>query len=64
MIPAKNLFDDYNAIDKENISAAEKVWKYIPKLLKIILNTRTNTVKIMDKLGIPRDTVEDKKNKE
>lgn len=56
MIPSKGLFDDYNAIDKENISAAEKVWKYIPKLLKVILNTRTNTVKLMDKMGIPRET--------
>jgi hypothetical protein len=63
MIPSKGLFDDYNAIDKENISVAEKVWKYIPKLLKVILNTRTNTVKIMDKLGIPRDTVETVKPK-
>jgi hypothetical protein len=56
MVPSKGLFDDYNAIDKEDISVAEKVWKYIPKLLKVILNTRTNTVKIMDKLGIPRET--------
>jgi hypothetical protein len=55
MIPSKGLFTDYDAIDKENISAAEKVWKYIPKLIKVILNCRTNTVKIMDKLGIPRD---------
>jgi len=60
MIPSKGLFEDYTAIDKEEISAAEKVWKYIPKLIKIILNCRTNTVKIMDKLGIPRDTAEKK----
>ena len=56
MIPSKGLFEDYTAIDKEEISAAEKVWKYIPKLIKVILNCRTNTVKIMDKLGIPRET--------
>jgi hypothetical protein len=57
MIPSKGLFDDYAAIDKEQIGAAEKIWKYIPKLVKIILNCRTNTVKIMDKLQIPRDEI-------
>ncbi len=61
MIPSKGLFEDYNAIDKEQISAAEKVWKYIPKLIKIILNCRTNTVKIMDKLEIPRESIDRKK---
>jgi len=55
VIPAKGIWDDFKAIDKEPISAAEKVWKYIPKLIKVILNCRTNTAKIMDKLGIPKD---------
>jgi len=55
MIPSKGLFDDYNAIDKESIGAAEKVWKYLPKLIKVVLNCRTNTVKIMDAMKIPRD---------
>ena len=63
MIPSKGLFDDYNIIDKEQIPVAEKVWKFIPKLLKLTLNTRTNTVKIMDKLGIPRETEETRKPK-
>jgi len=63
MIPAKGLFDDYNAIDKENIPAAEKVWKYIPKLLKIILNCRTNTAKIMEKMGIEKETIPTKEVK-
>lgn len=57
MIPSKGIFDDYNAIDKEQIPVADKVWKFIPKLIKVILNCRTNTVKIMDKLGIPRDDI-------
>jgi hypothetical protein len=64
MIPSKGLFDDYNAIDKESIDAAEKVWKMIPKLIKIILNCRTNTVKIMDKLGIPREELPKKEVKQ
>ena len=55
MIPAKGLWSDFDAIDKENISAADKVWKFMPKLLKVILNCRTNTTAVMDKLGIPRD---------
>jgi hypothetical protein len=64
MIPSKGLFDDYNAIDKEEIGTAEKVWKMIPKLIKIILNCRTNSVKIMDKLGVPRDEVKKETPKE
>jgi hypothetical protein len=60
MIPSKGLFSDYDAIDKEKIGAAEKVWKYIPKLIKTILNCRTNTVKIMDKFGIPREEIKKK----
>jgi hypothetical protein len=30
-------------------------------LLKVLLTTRTNTVKLLDKLGIPRETQESKK---
>jgi len=63
MIPAKDVFGDYNKIDKENISTTDKVWKFIPRLIKIILNTRTNTARIMDKLGIPRDTEANKESK-
>lgn len=54
MIPSKGLFDDYKKIDEEKISAAEKVWKYLPRLIKVVLNCRTNTMKIMEKLGVPK----------
>jgi hypothetical protein len=56
MIPARGIFQDYEDINKENIPTVDKIWKFLPKIVKIILNTRTNTVRLMDKAGIPRET--------
>jgi hypothetical protein len=57
MIPAKGVFDDLNKIKEGASPDVVKVVEALEKLAKIILNTRTNTVKIMDKLCIPRDEV-------
>ena len=63
MIPASEAFKDYSEIDKEQITAAEKVWKFLPKLLKVVLNCRTNTSRVMEKLGIPKDEIKKEETK-
>jgi len=41
-------------ISKESSPAIKALFKLITIVIKIALGNRTNTVKIMDKLGIPR----------
>ena len=57
MITAKGLFDDFAAIDKDVKYTTDyaRFSAKIEKLAKVVLNCRTNTVKVMDKLGIPRE---------
>jgi len=64
MITAKGLFDDFVEIDKDTtLTEYQKLSKKIEKLAKVVLNCRTNTVKVMDKLGVSRDVEEKKENK-
>ena len=57
MITAKGLFDDFATIDKDvkYKTDYERLSAKLEKLAKVVLNCRTNTVKVMDKLGIPRE---------
>jgi len=57
MITAKGLFDDFAAIDKDVKYTTDyaRLSAKLEKLAKVVLNCRTNTVKVMDKLGIPRE---------
>lgn len=58
MITAKGLFDDFKAIDEDvKLSDIQKVGAKLEKIAKVVLNCRSNDVKIMDKLGVPREEV-------
>ena len=57
MITAKGLVDDFKAIDADTkLSDIQKVGAKVEKLAKVVLNCRTNDVRIMDFLKIPRET--------
>lgn len=59
-ITAKGAFQDYEEINKEPIGVVEKVWKFIPKIVKLLLSIRSNQVKMMEKLGVPKDVKKEK----
>ncbi|MFH0806052.1 MAG: hypothetical protein V1901_04205 [Patescibacteria group bacterium] len=58
MITARGLYEDFKAIDANvELNDIQKIGAKIEKLAKVVLNCRTNSVAVMDKLGIPRETI-------
>jgi len=64
MIPAQGIWDDFKKIDADDkLNDYQKLSLKLEKIVKVILNCRTNTTKIMTKLEIPLDTIEKQKEK-
>jgi hypothetical protein len=61
MIPARGIWDDFKQIDADTkLTDYQKLSLKIEKVVKLVLNCRTNSVKIMDKLEIPREEIKKK----
>jgi hypothetical protein len=65
MIPAKGIWDDFKAIDaNDKLNDYQKLSLKLEKIVKLVLNCRTNSVRLMDKMGIPRDEAKKEENKQ